>query len=438
MRCLIATATATATVLAAVIGYDTFDIRKVDAFLPPMPNANKITTIRPDDITAAIRGVKRTTTISPIMAAKRTTDMPSSMRERRKQRARRGQRPPATTPPPPRTPAVVHDDRESHRDGSTAATSSSSYTISHDDESYEIANRASSLIESQRRSVECLTYVRNRIERSFPARDAVGALIDRGYYACDGFLSSPSTSTSSSSSTIGDDVDDDGRYGDALLSEMMSECTEMLSNDKLTRDITRLIDGEYVTNIVGGEAYVNCPRLTEYVVSLTRHLPPLLEGAYKNTDATANAIAGDDDVCDLDDTASMATLRMYDRKTRLGAETLLTNRDAADDDTRDDASATRPYGVVCDDVGDGTERDARRLTALLFLSSDEWDGSTCGGGITMKDGGERIHAMRDRIVLLRSDTCYHRMEPWWGGEGVGLDRAGCAIVHFVKRRTTKA
>ena len=49
----------------------------------------------------------------------------------------------------------------------------------------------------------------------------------------------------------------------------------MLSNDKLERDITHLGDGEYLTKIVGGEAYADCPRLTEYVVSLTLHLPPL-------------------------------------------------------------------------------------------------------------------------------------------------------------------
>ena len=48
------------------------------------------------------------------------------------------------------------------------------------------------------------------------------------------------------------------------------------------------------------------------------------------------------------------------------------------------------------------------------------------------DTGERVDAVRDRIVLLRSDSCSYRQEPWFGNDEEGLDLASCAIVHFVK------
>ena len=130
------------------------------------------------------------------------------------------------------------------------------------DEAEETNAKASALVQSQRKSVDCLSFIRKRLEESLPIGDAAQSLSDRGYFIYDNFLS------------LGDG--DDAAYGDALLSEMIQEGAGMLSNDKLERDIARLGDGEYVTMIAGGEEYANCPRLTEYVVSLTRHLPPLL------------------------------------------------------------------------------------------------------------------------------------------------------------------
>jgi hypothetical protein len=104
----------------------------------------------------------------------------------------------------------------------------------------------------------------------------------------------------------------------------------MLSNDKLERDITRLGDGKFVGLIIGGEKYIDCPRLTEFVVSMTRHLPPLL-----------NKI--DTTLSQLDATASMGsiTIRMYDRKTKLGTESFLASKDS------DDNAVDRPFGVIC-------------------------------------------------------------------------------------------
>ncbi|KAL9183472.1 hypothetical protein ACHAXT_004328 [Thalassiosira profunda] len=277
-----------------------------------------------------------------------------------------------------------------------------------DDEAEETAAKASSLVESQRKSVDCLTFIRKRVEEtSFPAREAARAVADQGYFVYDGFLSS------------GDD--EDAAFGDVLLSDMMQEGADMLASDKLERDIARLGDGEYTARIIGGEEYANCPRLTEYVVSLTRHLPPLLN---KELDALGAA-----DIARLDATASMGALRLYDRKARLGAQALVATPETGDDDY-----GGRPFGVVCGD-SEGGEGDARRLTAMFFLSSKEWD-AACSGGITLEVGEKKIDAVRDRIVLLRSDTCSHRQDPWKGSDEPGLEQAGCVVVHFVKEAAT--
>ncbi|KAL3764188.1 hypothetical protein ACHAWU_004000 [Discostella pseudostelligera] len=367
--------------ILVVLGAKVLSIDKVDAFLSPMQISS--TSICHESSTS--------------LFAKRNKP---SMKERRKQRAKRqpgvvvdrGVWNGASTVNEPETvPSMVST--------TTTTPDCNNPRVGDDDsELEESVAQASSLIESQRKSVEYLTFIRKRVEESFPALDAVKAIADKGYFVHDGFLSSG---------------EDEG-FGDELLSQMLHEGIDMLSNDKLQRDITRLGDGEYVAKIVGGEAYADCPRLTEYVVSLTRHLPPLL-----NTEISAceNGL-----LSKLDSTASMGVLRMYDRKTRLGAESLLSNPD--DDDSR-------PFGVVCGDI-EGAENDSRRITAMLFLSSKDWDATNFGGGITIENNGELVGAIRDRIVLLSSDTCSHRQEPWRGADSIGMEQASCVTVHFVR------
>ena len=272
-----------------------------------------------------------------------------------------------------------------------------------DIEAEETKAKASALVESQRKSVDSLTFIRKRVEESaFPFNDAARAILDNGYFVYDNFLSS----------------NEDKAFGDALLDDMLQECSDMLSNDKLERDITRLGYGEYLTKIVGGDAYADCPRLTEYVVSLTRHLPPLFN---KELD-----VLKDDNMSRLDGTASMGTLRVYNRQTRLSERSLLFKEQAESYDQDD-----KPFGVICGD-SEGTENDTRRLTAMLFLSSKDWDAKSCGGGVTMEKDEEKVEAIRDRIILLRSDTCSYRQETWIGDDKEGLGLASCAVVHFVK------
>jgi len=264
-------------------------------------------------------------------------------------------------------------------------------------EAQQTKAKASSLVESQRKSVDTLTYIRKRVEEnpSLSYNEAARSILDKGNFVYNNFLSS------------------DDEFGDNLLSEMLQECSDMLANDKLERDITRLGDGEYLTKLTGGESYADCPRLTEYVVSLTRHFPPLFNKELDMLEMTT-------EMTKLDATASMGTLRVYNRKTRQG-ESMLANPDE---------DSEKPFGVICGD-SDDIDNDTRRLTAMLFLSSKDWD-TSCGGGVTVESTGERVDAVRDRIVLLRSDSCSYRQEPWFGNDEGGLDLASCVIVHFVK------
>jgi len=279
-----------------------------------------------------------------------------------------------------------------------------------EEETEETIAKASSLVQAQRKSVDCLTHVRKRVEESFPINEAAKGLAEKGYFVYDGFLSK---------AVDADSENEDAVLGDEMISEMLSESSSMLANDKMQRDITRIADGEFIAQIVGGENYVLCPRLTEYVVSITRHLPPLLNKEYD--------VIGAGDLPKLDSAASMGSLRLYDRKTKLGTLSFLAN---PEDAASDDSVSERPFGVVCGD-SDGTENDSRRLTAMLYLSSKEWDASN-GGGLTMETDGQKVEAIRDRIVLLRSDVCSHRQEPWLGSDDSGLDQASCAIVHFIQ------
>ncbi len=322
-----------------------------------------------------------------------------SMKERRKQRAKK--QPGFTVErglldelPPVDTWEKTQPTAGVKREAAAEAAS-----VGSSEESEETKAKASSLVESQRKSVDSLTFIRSRVEEVFPINAAAKSIAEQGYFVHDGFLASG----------------EDEAFGDVLLSEMFQECSEMLSNDKLERDISRLGDGEFIGKIQGGEFYADCPRLTEFVVSLTRHLPPLLNKEMNDLDAG--------DVAKLDAAASMGTLRLYDRKTRVGAETLFMKPET--DETLD-----RPFGVICGD-SEGAENDTRRLTAMIFLSSDEWDPSSCGGGVSIENH-ETIGAKRDRIVLLRSDTCSHRQEPWKGDDKEGLEQASCVVVHLVK------
>lgn len=78
-----------------------------------------------------------------------------------------------------------------------------------------------------------------------------------------------------------------------------------------------------------------------------------------------------------------------------------------------------------------SSNDPRKLTLMYYPVSTEWDAQEDRGGITFAETGETVPAKRDRLVLLNSDTCLHRREPWHGKEG--LSTASCIELHFLKK-----
>ena len=229
-----------------------------------------------------------------------------------------------------------------------------------------IQARAAELIASQRKSVDTLTRIKERVE-ALPY-DVMGAeLQGKGYYVMDRFLDQ-----------------------DELVTEMEAEALAMMQGDKLERDVSNLESGEFATRITGGEEqYTDLPRTVEYIVSSTRHMPPLLE----------EMGGGDVLGCTLDATASTGTLRVFDRKARESSLALLS-----------EAPPPRDYALV----NEGNASDPKKITVVYFLSN--WNGSE-GGGLGFEDGTV-VSPASDRLVVFRSDTCKHRMEPVpAGGEG---------------------
>lgn len=263
--------------------------------------------------------------------------------------------------------------------------------------------RAAALIETQRKSVDTLTHVRRQVE-SLPYEDLAEALSEGGCYVSDGFL------------------------GEEIVSEVELEALSMLEGDKLELDVTYIGSGEYGAEIKGGEdQYADCPRSVEFVVSLTRHMPPLLN--------EVNAMEGK---CRIDEAASMGSVRAYDRKARASSLELLTGKSSGQENDADEGERVptpeRPFGYA----NGGDEDDARQATVIYYATPSGWD-ADCGGGVTVqkkleKDSGNEgtlFAAKRDRLLVFRSDKCFHRMEAWHGREG--LDNGSCIVIHLVEK-----
>ena len=103
--------------------------------------------------------------------------------------------------------------------------------------------QASALIETQRKSVDVLTHVRNCVE-SLPYEEIIETVLKGDAYVKDGFL------------------------GSELCEELKLEGESLLTNEKMELDLQAgLCSGEFATAIKGGEdQYSHCPRCVEYVV----------------------------------------------------------------------------------------------------------------------------------------------------------------------------
>lgn len=335
---------ASAALLAGVVSLGT--VSPVNAFVP-----HNILAQHALKHGSSTTGTSTTSTTS--LSAKRKK---LSMAEKRKRRGRKL---------PPRQverPAVLDRTAPVDQWAPTKTTDESVAQMKvHEDaataEEAAIQARATELIESQRKSVDTLTHIKERVQ-AMPYESIGQELQAKGYYVFDKFLDQ-----------------------EELVMDMEAEALAMMEADKLERDVSNLESGEFAVRIAGGEEqYADLPRTVEYIVSSTRHMPPLLE----EMEGLGSS---------LDDAASTATLRVFDRKARESSLALLS-----------EAPPPREYALVNEDPAS----DPKKVTVLYFLS--DWGDEGAGGGVGFDDGS-MVSPARDRLVIFRSDTCKYRMEP---------------------------
>jgi hypothetical protein len=239
----------------------------------------------------------------------------------------------------------------------------------------EGAEKAKELLKAQRASVDMLTKVRTRIE-ALPSEEIMAALGDHGFFTVDNLL--------------GDEN---------ILSQLEAEAIQLYEAGELEIDVANLGSGEYTTVIKGGsEQYAKCPRLVEWTVSTTKHLPEhIMEPS-------------------LDSSACMAILRTFDRKAFQASLSLLAG-------SEDIPEANKPFATVVSDL----QEDRRRISLQYFIVPEAWNQS-CGGSISW-ECGDMTFAKRDRLVIWRSDTTSLRKDMWKGKDDIPL--ASCLELHLL-------
>jgi hypothetical protein len=371
-----------------------------------------------------------------------------SMAEKRRQRAKRlPARPVSSTPRRPESDAPNPDQAKGTSQSvsdepaaaevkeTTASTTPSSSTAASDmdDDDYadSIETKAQQLLRSQRESVAMLTLVRERLE-ALPAADIQLALEQQGFWYSD---SDTDTAT------------DAGFLDSQKISrELQQEGVTLYESGAMSVDMDRLAAGEYSCLLAGGaDQYATCPRSIELVVSTTKHVNKAVLSKDEKASASASAV--------LDDTKCMASMRTFDRQAWKAAQVLLTGKSTStgiDDmdqdgnssanagssnDDDDDSSVARPFGrTVTNDI-DG-QKDRRKISLCYYLVPENW---SHGGDMvfqqkTTSDGeNTEVHvpAVRDRLVIWKSDTAMHRQEPWKGTDDMPL--ASCIELHLIEK-----
>lgn len=168
--------------------------------------------------------------------------------------------------------------------------------------------RAKELLEAQRKSVDMLTHVRERVE-ALDYGEIKSSLSEKGYFVVDNFLER-----------------------DDIIDELQQEGVALFEKDEMEVDLTNLGSGEYFCKIEGGEEqYKTCPRTVELVVSVTKHMAPAFQDS-------------------LDPSACMATMRLYDKKAQQASLELLPGE-----------LPERPLDIVAKE-----DNDARKISLLYY------------------------------------------------------------------------
>jgi len=159
------------------------------------------------------------------------------------------------------------------------------------------------------------------------------------------------------------------------------------------------------------------------VVSTAKHLAACLNNStHARDDQQQQPLNLNPSIC-------MASMRTYVRSSRLASLSLVEGG----------ILPPQPFDVIVDtDDTTSSEKDARKVTMLYYPIAAEWS-TIGGGGIVVEqqqqqDGGEElvISAKRDRLILLRSDTCRHR-PAYFEGNDEQLDQASCLELHLVTK-----
>lgn len=274
------------------------------------------------------------------------------------------------------------------------------------------ASKAKELLKAQRDSVNMLTRVTERIVERLSDSKFHSELKTQGYSVVDNLLFSGDNEDGNADSTRRTEEEQ------LLAGELQEEGEYMLHEGDMEVDTTNLGSGEYIVPIVGGEQqYKTCPRLVEIVVAATKHIPEVIN----NNDA-------DDSLLELDPSVCMATLRTFDRKAYKAAMALLVGNDG--DSENESSLSSPPFKVVAnnDDKNGDDINDERKLSLYYYIVPDNWESQQCGGGFEFESSGEVIHAKRDRLVVLYSDTTKFRQLQWKGSDGDEFDDNSNAMM----------
>jgi hypothetical protein len=311
-----------------------------------------------------------------------------SMAEKRKRRGKRLPPKPLDDLPPSNLDFKSKPQQAENEEGSLVVDEAA-----RSDTEDATTTKAQRLLQSQRESVAMLTAVRECVEK-LPAANIQTALDAQGYWYCDDFLKDAAVLVA----------------GRGVIDQMSTEGVALLQTEGMAQDVSNLGSGEYVCNLQGGnDQYVVSPRSIEWVVAVTKHLATHL--VFKQPAQL------------LSTSNCMANMRTFDRKALLASLALLTGQN--DVETME---VSRPFATIVQDE----RSDLRRLSLFYYLVSSDWE-TTAGGGITFEKTGENVHAKRDRLVILKSDTTAVRQEFWKGRED--LPYASCIELHLVVHTT---
>jgi hypothetical protein len=334
-----------------------------------------------------------------------------------------------------------HDDDTASATPSTIPGSVVKTTFDH--EKRATLTKAQELLQRQRESVAMLTLVREKVE-ALPVNEICDALQRDGFYIHDNLLLGHDDSSTDDHPADSDDNRCSSGISSVILENMQQEGVALLYTSFSQADVQYLALGEYTCSLQGGEEqYKTSPRSIEWVVSVTKHLPELLNNKKHSDD---DHDYSDDDVIrkfktnKLDPQKCIALMRTFDRKARIAARKLLVAAVDENESDSDDAEelAPRPF-VLAATKG---ETDLKQLSMRYYLVPSDWDSLRHGGGLAFQKGNrhnvdddssstDHVEAVCDRLVLWNSHETRYQSKPWFGD--AQHDAASCIELHLVSK-----